>query len=304
MERNTIARHVLGLCALGALGGLYACTATGNVDIETEIEAPGVHAKIGFHKGSDGTTFDADATREHANDCVEVRWLDDAGNVVQTITMELDHLGRASGMVPPGATRWEFDLVDCPHGAGSGGGMWEPLATGSLSQSGRDGVRERAASEIALHIVLGGPILPSETDPAGNLTYCFLVRAMSFEQASSLVRPIVAGGIGTEVPGNVEVIAFATMIQDEFGARLVQAQPGLFLDWDFEVNDGAFRADLEDAANYQVNGWDVVEVNVPLSAFQFGTEPGVLYQNAGTSRYHTDRLSAPVVASYDLQYSL
>jgi len=53
--------------------------------------------------------------------------------------------------------------------------------------------------------------------------------------------------------------------------------PGEFQSWSLLFNDGAFYSDLNMVQPIEVNGWEVIETTVPLSAFDFGTLPSVLY---------------------------
>ncbi len=153
---------------------------------------------------------------------------------------------------------------------------------------------------------LAAPITPSDDDRADNLTYSFLVRAKSWAHAERLTAPIIAGGVGTPVPASVEVLSFTTTQYDLGGGRVVSGMPGKYKDFGFNFNNGAFRADLasgNNTINYQIGNWDVVEMVIPLSAFDFGIMSGVTYTNEGSATYTTSNILGPVTAGYEFSYS-
>lgn len=309
MKNSTLCRATLGLAAITACLTMYACGTTGSASSTTVIDPWFTDPiTVEFGISNDGTTFMAKGGPEHAGKCVQLTWSDAEGNTISTSTVQADSQGGASGQVPPGAVRWEADVVDCPEPepveeqnseAGStGGGMFDPLSSQIVGVSSQQ-AQARKLFKLPLrdHLIQGGPIVPNASGDV-NRSYCFVVRAGSFAQAKALVKPIIVGGIGTPVPAAVEVIAFAQMQADAFGARYVQAQPGSFTNWSFNFNNGAFYADQFSALNYQLNGWDVMETAIPLSAFDYSAIPGSSFSNTGTSSYSTNLLAAPVSGSY------
>jgi hypothetical protein len=296
----------LGLAALLASTAIVACTASGHAEGEGRIDPPFV-PPIDWKISATMGEYEIEGGEEHANKCVKVTWTDSEGAEISSETLETDGSGSASGQVPAGAVRWEAKVVDCPEPEPepeekASGGMFDPQGIGVQQTQKRIAV-PRSTREFFIY---GAPIVPSQAPGADNLTYSFLVTANSYAQAENLVAPIIAGGIGTPVPPSVKVITFSTMEAGIAGGRVVSAMPGLFQSFQFDFNNGAFTADLQtghNTINYQINNWDVVEMVVPLSAFDFGFSPGVTYSNTGDATYTTDWLLGPVSAGYDFNYS-
>ena len=95
------------------------------------------------------------------------------------------------------------------------------------------------------------------------------------------------------MPPNVEVLRWTTMEASTTGVRLRTAQPGQYELWSFVFNDGTFSADLlTGSTRHSIGGWDVVEVDVPLGAFEYGLTPGVTYANHAVLTHRTDLMSA------------
>jgi hypothetical protein len=288
---------------------MYACGSTGSASAGGEVRAPFIPPiKWSISVGNDGTTYHVHNAPRGA--CVKVTWTDSTGAVISSETVQSDSSGSASGQVPAGSVRWEAKVVLCPppanhdddEDAGSGGMLFDPQAPGAQRGSG---VATRT-DILRDFYIWGAPIVPSDDPGADNLTYSFKVRATSWSQAESLIDPIVSGGIGTPVPPSVEVLTFATMEAELAGGRLVVSMPGAFEEFTLDFNNGAFHADLASSYNlthYPVGSWDVVEMLVPLSDFNFGLLPGVPYSNAGEATYKTDRLLAPVTAGYAFEFS-
>jgi hypothetical protein len=303
-KKNSRSTRVsLALLAITACLGIAACTATGHAEGEGTLDPPFV-PPIKWKVSATLGEFEVDGGEERADKCVKVTWTDKDGAEISSETLETDGSGSASGQVPPGAVRWEAKVVDCPEpepeeksGSGTGGGgMFDPF-----QQSQRIAINKMRTFEI-----YGAPIVPSDDDGAMNLTYNFSVRARSWAHAEALIAPLVAGGIGTPVPPAVEVLSYSTMEAGVAGGRLICAMPGNFEDFTFDFNSGAFVADLNSSLNvinYQLGGWDVVELVIPMSAFDFGFSGGVTYSNNGTASYKTDRLLDYVGAGYRFEFS-
>ncbi len=313
MKNTTLRRAALGVAALGAAAIMHACA---SLDVETDtavkLKPPFlVPLCVEVSTASDGRkNADLSGGPSNANKCVEIVWSGADGQTLGTTPLMTDGSGSASCQVPEGAVRAQAKVADCPdpapqRGRPNGGGMFDPSSPfGQLAQDGQQ--REPLAHQSPREfLIMSTPIVPTQQEGGDmhNLTYCFIVTAMSSAQADALIEPILTGGIGTPVHPSVVVVAYSTMESDAFGARLVQAQPGRFSDWSFDLNYGAFYADLGTTLNYQVNGWDVLEVAIPLSAFDVGTTPGVLYENFGVTTYSTDLLAEPVDGSFRFSFS-
>lgn len=262
MQATSIRWATFGGVVLAA--ALYACGATGTTETTGEINVPFVH--VGWNSNSEHF----DVTSNQPNVCVTLTWFDSRGASIGEFNLRTDGNGSASGDVPPGAARWELTVVECPE---------ENLIAPPY-----------AAIPLRDFFIFGAPLVPSDDPAADNLMYSLRVHARSLAEAEALTEPILQGGIGTPIPKAVVVLSFATLTADPYGARLVQAQPGIFEEWSLDFNNGAFTADLSSSTHYPVNGWDVVETVIPLSAFDYGIVPGVTYSNEGATTYKTDRM--------------
>lgn len=293
-------RALIGLCALVAGLTMYSCTASGHAKGRGEFNPPFVppikwtaDVTIGDY------TIDGGATR--ANMCVKVIWTGSDGAEISNELLETDGTGSASGKIPKGAVRWEAKLVKCPDP--------EPEKKDTLFDpfSQQDNpVRVAVASKLRYFDVFGASLMPDDSDGANNLTYNFVVRAGSWEHVENLIYPIVVGGIGTPVPSSIEVLAYSTMESGIAGGRFVSALPDTFRDFSFDFNSGAFTADLSsghNTINYQIGSWDVVEMVIPLSAFDAGFVPGATYSNEGVATFSSDRVRDNTTASYGFDYS-
>ena len=301
-------RLTLALLGIVTCLGIAACTASGHAEGEGRIDPPFI-PPIDWKISATLGEYELDGGEEHANKCVKVTWTDKDGAEISSETLETDGSGGASGQVPAGAVRWEAKVVDCPEEeddeeTDGSGGMFDPFST--QNPVGQQQSRKAILVNSREFFIYGAPITPSDDDGEMNLTYSFLVRAQNYAHAESLIAPIIAGGVGTPVPPSVKVISFSTMEAGIAGGRIVSAQPGLFQSYTFDFNNGAFTADLNNGhntINYQIGGWDVVEMVVPLKAFDFGFAGGVTYSNEGTATFTTNRLLGPVTAGYGFNYS-
>lgn len=293
-------RALIGLFAITAGLAAYSCSATGHASGEGEWDLPFVEPitwKADLKLGK----YTIDGGDSRANKCVKVTWSGADGAEISSDTLETDGSGAASGKIPEGAVRWEAKLVDCPEPAPKPKGkMFDPLNL----QNGP--VRLAVANNLRDFDVFGAQIVPSDDLGANNLTYKFVVRARSWEQVENLISPIVLGGIGTPVPPSVDVISFSTMEAGIAGGRFVSALPATFRDFSFDFNNSAFTADLSsghNTINYQVGTWDVVEMMIPLSAFDAGFIPGVTYSNEGVMTFSSDKVREDTTASYGFAYA-
>ncbi len=312
MKHSTLRRATLASAALLASLALYACGASGSIDVVTHIDPPFTPPiTIKVSASTDGTkTMTASGGSSIAHKCVEVTYSDAEGNTTGTTTLQADGSGMASGQVPPGSVRWSAVVVDCPDPepepepvgggeSGSGGDGWfrtpSALSLEAPLQTQQSTAQRWGEQEF---IVQGGPIVPSAD--ASNLTYFFVVQANSIEEARALTEPILLAGPGATVPSRVEVIHFSTTLATPDGIRILAAQPGEFLSWDLTVNEGTFQADLDSALHYQVGSWDVMEALVPIAAFEGGAVPGMIYSNEGELVYSTDRLGGVASGAFRL----
>jgi hypothetical protein len=188
--------------------------------------------------------------------------------------------------------------VDCPPDPEpeEKGGMFDPFAQQT----------RLAVSATREFFVYGSPIVLSAHAGADNLVYSFVVTAKDWAHAEALTSPIVAGGVGTPVPMSVQVITFTTMESSVAGGRVVTALPGNYTDYSFNLNNGAFTADLPsgyNTLNYQVGGWDVIEMMIPRSAFDYSVQSGASYSNEGTATFSTDQLAGPASTGLVVNYS-
>ena len=298
---------LLGLSIAAIAIGAHGCGATGHAHGRG---TPVIHRDIKPSNsiGNDESAFEVNGGPGRAGECVEVTWTDSSGAEISTDTIQADGSGSASGQVPPGAVRWEAKVADCEDPEAPAGIPWEATEhrAGLAAGGGRTVVHAGPAYPVEARVfhVFGSPIIPSDDPGETNLSYAFRVIATSFDEAEDLVAPIVAGGIGTPVPEEVEVLLYSTMEAVSGGARLVQAQPGSFEEWTFEFNVGVFLADLfTNSLHYDVGTWDVVETVIPLSAFDFGILPGATYLNTGAADYRTDRMSETLSAGYQFDFS-
>ena len=119
-----------------------------------------------------------------------------------------------------------------------------------------------------------------------------------------MLDPILQGGIGSPLPPAVEVLRWTTMEATPSGSRLTTALPGQYVQWSFDLNDGSFTADLlNNVTRYGIGGWDVVETNIPFSAFDQGIAPGVVYDNHGVLSHRTDLMPATKTIHDGFEYS-
>jgi len=306
-QKRRSSRVLLAITGVVASLAIVACTASGHAEGEGVIDPPFV-PPIAWKISATLGEYEIEGGEDHANKCVKVTWTDKDGAEISSETLETDGSGSASGQVPAGAVRWEAKVVDCPEEedeekTDNSGGMFDPFSTQNPPQQSS---RQAILVSSREFFIYGAPITPSDDDGAMNLTYSFLVRAQNYAHAESLIAPIIAGGVGTPVPASVKVLNFSTMEAGLAGGRLVSAMPGRFQTYTFDFNSGAFYADLASGTNtinYQIGSWDVVEMVIPLSAFDFGFAPGVTYSNDGDATFTTDSLLGPVSAGYGFNYS-
>lgn len=301
MNLSSIWRRAgLGLVALAISLSLQACGSTGQAQGEFVIPVPfSDDIRIQFFISTTGEkTFDVDAGPSHGGKCFKITWYDEDGNELSTTEGTTDQNGFVSGSVPDDATHFEGELVRCPQpGSGKGSSpakMFEPPADGELDSS-RSPTSSELGDRIGLRhfLVFGGPIVPSDDPGKNNLTFGFQVLATDAWQVDALLDPILQGGIGTPVPPAVDVLRWTTMESTGNGGRITTALPGQFEVWSFVFNDGDFAADLTNSsARYSIGGWDVVEANIPLGAFDLGISTGVTYENHGVLTHKTDSMPA------------
>jgi hypothetical protein len=253
---------------------LTACGATGTTRSTGELD-PWFLPKISW----DITTSHYDVTSGYPGACVRVIWSDDTGQTLSEQIVQTDQDGAASGQVPDGAVRWEIKRVDCPD-----------------DEVAQPPCAERADQE---YFFAGAPIMPGDQVGDDNLLYSFSIRASSASEADRLAEQVLEAGIGASVPPGVRILIYATMTAEPTGARLVQAQPDSFELWTLDFNQGAFRADLHDAARHAVGTWDVLEVSIPISAFDVDPLPGATWSNVGSVQYKTS--GVPVAATARLR---
>jgi hypothetical protein len=299
-KSNHTQRGTLGVLSVVGCLGIAACTAAGHASAEGDIKVP-FSPPVSWKASATIGEFEIDGGTANASKCLKVTWIDATGAEISSDTMETDGSGTASGQVPAGSVRWEGKLVDCPKPdpePEDDNRMFNPFSGQLNFTAGLSNSRE--------FLIYGAPITPSDDAGANNLTYSFVVTASSYAEAEALIAPIIAGGVGTPVPSTVEVISFTTMESNLAGGRVTTSMPGKFENYRFNFNSGAFSADLVsgfNTINYQIGTWDVVEMVIPLSAFDYGFLPGVTYSNEGSSKYTTDRLEGPVGAGYSFNYS-
>ena len=285
---------LLSLAVL-ACAAVVACTASGKVDVKGTLDPPFI-PPIDFEVSASTGKYAVEGGEPHANKCVKITWINAKGGEISFETVGTDGSGAASGQVPEGAVRWEAKVVDCPPEPDpDDDGMFDPFAQDRSS-----------ASTVREFFVYGSPIVPSDRADADNLVYCFVVMAHNWEHAESLTDPIVAGGIGTPVPMSVQVITFSKTTSSVAGARVVTALPGNYTDYSFNFNNGAFTADLQsglNTLNYQLGGWDVIEMMIPKLTFDYGVSSGVVYSNECTATFSTDQFSGPASAGLRVNYS-
>lgn len=255
---------------------LYACGTTGTVDCTGTFDLPFIH--VGWNSHSEHF----DVTSNQAHTCVTLEWFDEKGNSLGAVSITTDGSGSAHGNVPPGAQSWELTVAPCPDRE-----LVPPPFQG----------RERTT-----YFVSGSPLIPDDEIGAVNVTYAFQVDASSPDEVQSIVHDVLARGIGARVPSSLEVQYFATLTRTPDGARLVQAQPGRFTTWQLDFNQGAFTADLDHCDRFALGEWDVVTIEIPISAFDYGFIPGALHTNGGATSFQTDLLKRPVSTSYSCSY--
>jgi hypothetical protein len=297
---NIWRRAGLGLVALAISLSLQACGSTGQAHGEIVIPVPfSDDIRIEFFVSTTGEkTFDVNAGPNHAGKCFKITWLDEDGNEISTSEGTTDNNGFITGSVPDEATQFEGELARCPQPdtgkqAGSAKMLEPPVEQDVVRARSGQSTDLLDSAGLTSFLVFGGPLMPDDDPGKDNLAFGFRVLAADSARAEALLDPVLQGGIGSAVPRSVEVLRWTTMESIPGGSRLTTALPGQFEVWAFDFNDGVYTADLQsNTTRYAVGSWDVVETNIPISAFDQGVVPGAVYTNRGSLAHKTDRMPA------------
>ncbi len=257
----------LALASAVALLTLGGCGATGSVHTSGTVD-PGFTDPLsfGFYAANDGTTFEVQGEggtpNDYSNKCLEISWSDSSGEGLNSSLVQMDRSGHASGSVPDGAVHWEATIVDCPEEEDEPEGE-KALYLGGAGAGGHvpEGPVEE---ELQLCLVLGGRVIPTDAPNEINLSYAFHVIAPDSAAARNQVRPVLLGGIGSQVPPAVRVLRWATAETIPTGLRLVTAATEGYERFDIDVNQGTFQASLgNDLTQRSAMGWSYIEVLIP-----------------------------------------
>jgi hypothetical protein len=210
-------------------------------------------ATVEITSNPDGTkTFDVGGLPP--NKCYKVTFLDKHGNSVGFAMVN----GNGTYQAPVGTEDWRQEEVNCNQSSNA------PLGTGSLAAS-----PQLLPKTVE---VSGGPALLNLIDGGAfkNAVYHFRVHNPG-ASAWDDILPILMGGPGTPVPGNVEVLYYSQTIPEPLGARVRLADTEPFAKFRFDWNGVIGYADLSTGQNVVTygagNGWNVVETFVPTLDF-------------------------------------
>jgi len=239
-------RRMMGLVpAYLSLGAIGLCAAIGvacaGVPADVEVKTPVGSVTV---KGGQAT-FSGSLP---PGKCLKVDFVNATGGSTGSATFALP--GQCS--VPEGTADAKFSIVDCPPSRGVVPG---PLGRISPSQ------------EVVE--VFGFPIVFDANDGGrySNAIYHFRVNVTGGSDAFQLIEPILLGGPGTPVPGNVEIVSFTQFLPNASGGMQVRAaDTAPFRMFQLEWNKEPGYADLATQTNVVVsnpgNGWEVVEATV------------------------------------------
>lgn len=297
----------LGFLALLLSFSLYSCGASGTASSGGVVHVPFVGDIEWSITVSNGQrTYDVHGGADHSGRCVEMTWSDLGGRKIETVMVRMDEFGSASGPVPADASYWEVKVVKCPPKSEDKKGkcVQPPSLSGDLGRDSDGALPLGAHSDVREFLVFGTPVAADDSPGVENDYYAFVVYAEESHEVDALLRPILEVGPGAVVPDSVEVLFFSSLTATATGATLRTSWPGVVEQWDFDLNRGAFTASLDDGATVQRAGdWDVVEVDLPLAAFEFGTTPGAFYANSGQVEFKTDRMPRARSGGFELEYA-
>lgn len=181
--------------------------------------------------------------------CVKITYRGPDGGVTGSDVVDVP----GSSQIPSGSTCQVLEFIECPDA--------HLAASGSA----------RFRSNSIVTEIFGGPIVVDTVDGGlfKNAVYRFRVRNAA--SAWNEILPILIGGPGTPVPGNVEVISFTQIVPDTLGARMLVADTHPFTEFRLDLNGTFGYADLASSTNVlqygAPNNWSVVETF--LSAIDF-----------------------------------
>jgi len=273
-----LSRTLLLGTAFAASALLAACTATGSVDAGLDTPLPGggrgtidVHVDVNGEK-----SLEAEATRPV---CIQLKFSDSKGQDIGSAEIQVP----GAAPIPPGAVRFEAMVVPCPEPKG--------LAGPGL------GSRRLAQPYSLTWELFGGSLLPI-ADGAMNVNYSFLIDAPNADAAEARKELVLQGGIGTPTGPGFEVVHYSEAATEfdalglPVGVRMRQALAAdRFTAFSLVVNDGveAQLGTTPGLLHYTDQGWDVIEVFVPIGSFQSG--PGA-YSNTARTEWTTSKRSA------------
>lgn len=297
------ARTYLGLFCIVAIVSMAACASfSGSALIDGELFNPvGPNIPFSFSAGTPKTAQAGPGLP--AGKCLKTTWRGADGAEVDgsPTYAPIDDSGTASAQVPAGAVSHQTTVTDCPPDPEpepepdpepTPKPEPEPLPKNGRSLAfaqspvlqGQVGapLYQRQSLTARDYFVFGGPVTPELTPGARNVSYSFVIRAFSEEQAQQQADALLAQGIGAVVPHNVEVVTYVETDVTVTGARVRYANPHGIDHWRLDFNDGAHIADYSsgwEVLTYQSGEWQVVETFVSVADFDVPTLLGQTFDN-------------------------
>ncbi len=229
-----------------------ACPGTTHVSVQ--LKMPGVEGSVDVEVVNPPGTYTATGDENTNGTCVDATFLDENGDLLETQPgVKLP----ATGTVPDGTADFELESVECPEESSGSPGI---------------GSKTRWVGKPKPWYFQSVPVGGSAARE--RLFYSMTIEALRPQEAEGLKDLIIKNGLGAPKPtgsiGAIRVSQWATMQVEgtEVHFRLIDDERIVSLD--FVLNLGAHVYDLDDAATFEVNGWHVADLYVPLVNFNTG----------------------------------
>jgi hypothetical protein len=280
-----------GIVLASLTTGLILTSCTTPVSNDTEISGFGITIKTKTE--TNGSSTNEVSGNLPPGKCLKITYRGADGAVTGTETVTVP----GSSQIPAGSTSQSFETVDCPPPAQ----QVPPQEHAFSPQQGAPIVKVPKPLNPITEI-FGGPITIDTVDGGAylNAVYRFKVRNAG-ATAWDEILPILLGGPGTPVPGNVEVISFTQTIPETLGARMLVADTSVLTEFRLDWNNAWGYADLASGTNvlqYSVpNGWNVVETFINgVDILPFGQ------QNVGVTTRRTQGETNSATLTGKVQY--
>ncbi|HUR28793.1 MAG TPA: hypothetical protein VM509_11445 [Planctomycetota bacterium] len=271
----------LGVAAVLVLG-VIACKSTLNLEADASIAGQHVEVKVTY----DGR--DVKAEKLPANKRADVKFFDAQGRSIDPGATGVGEGDRVP--VPAGASYCEVSgassassCTGCAAqggGGGGGGGMLdsnEPLCAQADAGAKQSLSPNSPGATKWVHVFTLDPDIDSSS-VWNNVAASFTLQGNpSASEIHQSIEPMLRGGHGTPVPAGVEVDTFVRMFGEALGGRMFVADvtagfSSLSMTW-----NGAPYATLGDGNTRTFpapNGWQVIEIFVPLGNFNVSPAGG------------------------------